>query len=75
MTDLGLKYVSVALALIPLFGVAAALGKIFADWITAVARNPGAQTAVQQIGLLGFALTEAIALFTLIVIFIMLFVI
>ena len=40
-----------------------------------VARNPGARDAVQQTGLLGFALTEAIALFALILILILMFVI
>lgn len=74
MTDLGIKYLSIALGLLPLAAVALALGRIFSEWITAVARNPVAKPAVQQIGLLGFALTEAIALFALIVVFIVIFV-
>ena len=63
-----------AIALLPLFGVALALGKIFGDWISSVARNPVAGETVQPVGLMGFALTEAIALFALIVSFIILFV-
>lgn len=74
MTDLGLKYIAVAIALLPLIAVAFALGNIFSTWLSSVARNPGAKDSVQQIGLLGFALTEAIALFALIVVLIMLFV-
>lgn len=74
MTDLGLKYIAVALALAPLAAVAFALGRIFSEWLSSVARNPGAHEAMQQIGFLGFALTEAIALFTLIVVFIVIFV-
>lgn len=74
MTDLGVKYLAVALALLPLGAVAYALGRIFAEWLSSVARNPGAREGMQQIGLLGFALTEAIALFTLIIIFLMIFV-
>ena len=74
MTDQGIRLLAAALALIPLLGVALALGKIFADWISSVARNPGAGESVQPVGLLGFALTEAIALFALIVAFIILFV-
>lgn len=74
MTDNGIRLVAAALALIPLFAVALALGKIFSDWISAVGRNPGASSAMQAVGLLGFALTEAIALFSLIVAFIILFV-
>ncbi len=74
MTDDGVRLLAAALALLPLFAVALALGKIFADWISSVARNPGANEKVQPVGLLGFALTEAIALFALIVAFIILFV-
>ena len=60
--------------MLPLIGVALALGKIFSDWLSSLARNPRASEAMQPIGLLGFALTEAIALFALIVAFIILFV-
>tara|TARA_R110000787_G_scaffold37811_12_gene95809 strand:- start:686 stop:913 length:228 start_codon:yes stop_codon:yes gene_type:complete len=74
MSDQGLRLLAAALALLPLFGVALALGKIFSDWISSVARNPGAKESVQSVGLLGFALTEAIALFALTVSFIILFV-
>lgn len=74
MTDQGLKYLAAALALFPLIAVALALGNIFSNWISSVARNPGAGEAVQPVGLLGFALTEAIALFALIVVFLILFV-
>ena len=74
MTDDGIRLLAAALAVLPLFGVALALGKIFSDWISSVARNPGAGETVQPVGLLGFALTEAIALFALIISFIILFV-
>jgi F0F1-type ATP synthase membrane subunit c/vacuolar-type H+-ATPase subunit K len=75
MSDLSVKYLAVALAMLPLAAVALALGRIFSEWISSVARNPGARDAVQQTGLLGFALTEAIALFVLILILIIIFVI
>ncbi len=75
MSDLSAKYLAISIAMFPLIAVALALGRIFSDWISSVARNPGARDAVQQIGLLGFALTEAIALFALIVILMMMFVI
>lgn len=74
MTDDGIRLLAAAVALLPLIGVALALGKIFSDWLSAVARNPGAGEQLQPVGLLGFALTEAIALFALIVSFIILFV-
>ena len=74
MSDLAAKYLAIAIATMPLAAVALALGRIFGEWISSVARNPGARDAVQQTGLLGFAITEAVALFALIVILIMMFV-
>lgn len=74
MTDEGVRFLATALALTPLFAVALALGKIFSDWITSLARNPGARDTVQPVGLLAFALTEAVGLFTLIIAFLILFV-
>ncbi len=74
MTDDGIRLLAASFAVLPLLGVALALGKIFADWISSIARNPGAGEVVQPVGLLGFALTEAIALFALIIAFIILFV-
>jgi F-type H+-transporting ATPase subunit c len=74
MTDDGVKLLATALALLPMVAVAMALGKIFSEWMAGVARNPGASEKLQQVGYLAFALTEAIALFALIVAFIILFV-
>ena len=74
MSDLAAKYLAIAIATMPLAAVALALGRIFGEWISSVARNPGVRDAVQQTGLLGFAITEAVALFALIVILIMMFV-
>jgi len=74
MTDVGVKLIATAMALLPLVGVALALGRIFEAWLNGVARNPGASEKLQQVGYLAFALTEAIALFALIVAFIILFV-
>lgn len=74
MTDAGVKLLATALALLPMVAVAMALGRIFSEWLAGVARNPGAAEKMQQVGYLAFALTEAIALFALIVAFIILFV-
>lgn len=74
MSDNAVKLIAVALALLPLVAVALALGRIFAELLAGVARNPSASEKMQQVGYLAFALTEAIALFALIVAFIILFV-
>ena len=74
MTDTGIKLIATALALLPMIAVALALGRIFDSWLSGVARNPSTSDKLQQVGYLAFALTEAIALFSLIVAFIILFV-
>lgn len=74
MSDDAVKLIAVAIAILPLAAVALALGRIFAEWLAGVARNPTASDKMQQVGYLAFALTEAIALFALIVAFIILFV-
>ena len=74
MTNAGIKLLATALALVPMVAVALALGRIFEAWLNGVARNPGTSDKLQQVGYIAFALTEAIALFALIVAFIILFV-
>lgn len=74
MTDGGIKLLATALALLPMVAVALALGRIFEAWLTGVARNPGTSEKLKEVGYLAFALTEAVALFALIVAFIILFV-
>ena len=74
MSDDSVRLLATALALLPLVAVALALGRIFSTWLEGVARNPGAAEPMQQVGYLAFALTEAVALFALIVAFMILFV-
>lgn len=67
------KMIGAAIAVLPLAGVGIGLGNLFSTWIASVARNPGVQSQLQGVGLLGFALTEAIALFALLIAFLILF--
>ena len=67
------KMIGAALAVVPLFAVALALGNIFSTLISSVARNPSARDAVFPIGILAFALTEAVGLFALLIAFLILF--
>ena len=69
------KLIAAAIALLPLFGVGLGLGKLFSSFIEAVGRNPGAKKDVFQIGLIGAAMTEAIAIFALVVSLILIFVV
>jgi F-type H+-transporting ATPase subunit c len=68
------KLIGAGIAVIPLIGVGIGIGNIFASLVTSVARNPSARDDVFGIGILGFALTEAIALFALVVALLILFV-
>ena len=67
------RYIGAGLAVIALMGVGVGIGNIFATLIASVARNPAARGDVFGIGILGFALTEAVALFALLIAFLILF--
>lgn len=56
------KMIGAGLAMLALLGVGIGLGNIFSNLITAIARNPSAKDDVMKVGLIGFALTESIAL-------------
>ena len=68
------KLIGAAIAILPLYGVGLAIGNIFSSLVESIARNPSARNDVFGIGILGFALTEAIALFALVVALLLLFV-
>ena len=67
------KMIGAGLAVIALAGVGVGIGNIFSALVTSIARNPAARSEVFVIGILGFALTEAIALFALVVALLLLF--
>jgi len=67
------KDIGAGLAVIALAGVGVGIGNIFAALVTSIARNPAARPHVFGIGILGFALTEAVALYALLIAFLILF--
>lgn len=67
------KALGAGIAVIALAGVGIGIGNIFSSLIASVARNPASQSQVQPIGFLGFALTELVALFALLIAFLILF--
>lgn len=67
------KMIGAALAVLPLFGVGLAIGQIFSTLISSIARNPSVKKDVVPLAMIGFALTEACALFALLVAFMILF--
>jgi F-type H+-transporting ATPase subunit c len=67
------KLIAAALALLPLAGVGIGLGHIFSSYNTAVGRNPGAADLLDKKFFLTFALTEALAIFALVISLVILF--
>lgn len=68
------KMIGAGLAVIALAGVGVGIGQIFGSLVSSVARNPASRDKVFGLAILGFALTEAVALYALVIAFIILFV-
>lgn len=69
----GLKVIGAGLATISLAGAGAGIGSVFSGLMQASARNPFIIKQLFTYAILGFALTEAIALFGLMMAFLILF--
>lgn len=68
-----MKILGAGLATISLAGTGIGIGVIFGCFIISVAINPNAEQKLFSYAVLGFALTEAIALFGLMMAFLILF--
>lgn len=67
------KVVSAGIATISISGSGVGIGVIFGSLVVAVSRNPKVEQQLFSYAILGFALTEAIALFGLMMAFLVLF--
>jgi F-type H+-transporting ATPase subunit c len=67
------KMIGAGLGTIALAGVGNGIGNIFNGLLEAVSRNPSLARQLFNYAILGFALTEAIALFTIMIVFLILF--
>ncbi|HRY23857.1 MAG: F0F1 ATP synthase subunit C [Geminicoccaceae bacterium] len=67
------KMIGAGLATIALFGVGIGIGNVFSTLISTVGRNPSVQQRVFPFAIIGFALVEAVALFALLIAFLILF--
>lgn len=67
------KLIGAGLATIGLAGAGAGIGNVFGSLLIAVSRNPNEKDELTRLAILGFALTEAIALFALMMAFLILF--
>lgn len=73
MSVLSAKIIGGGLATISIAGSGVGIGLIFGSLLIAFSRNPSARTDLFNYAIIGFALTEAIALFGLMMAFILLF--
>jgi F-type H+-transporting ATPase subunit c len=67
------KFVGAGIATIGLAGAGVGIGVVFSALILGISRNPSLQDEMFKMAILGFALTEAIALFVLMIVFLLLF--
>ena len=68
------KLIGAGLATIGLAGVGAGVGIVFGSLITAVARNPSLRGVYFTYAIMGFALSEAMGLISLMMAFLIIFV-
>jgi F-type H+-transporting ATPase subunit c len=67
------KMIGAGIATLALAGVGVGLGNLFGNFLAGALRNPAAAPKVFGNLLLGFALTEAVALFALVIAMLILF--
>lgn len=67
------KIIGAGLATIGLAGAGVGIGTVFAALVNSVARNPSLKAQLFSYTILGFALTEAIGLFALMMAFLLLY--
>jgi F-type H+-transporting ATPase subunit c len=67
------KLIGAGIATIGLAGAGVGIGTVFSSLLISVSRNPNEKDELFRLAILGFALTEAIALFSLMMAFLILF--
>ena len=67
------KCIGAGCATVGLAGSGAGIGIVFSALVLGISRNPSLKDEMFRMAILGFALTEAIALFVLMIVFLLLF--
>jgi F-type H+-transporting ATPase subunit c len=67
------KCVGAGIATVGLAGAGVGIGIVFSALVLGISRNPSLKDEMFRMAILGFALTEAIALFVLMIVFLLLF--
>ena len=74
MDPVAAKYIGAGIACIGMGGAAIGVGLIFANFLNGALRNPGAAPKLFGNLMLGFAVTEALGIFALLIALLILFV-
>jgi len=67
------KLIGAGVATVGLTGAGIGIGTVFGAFILAISRNPSMEQKIFKFCLIGFAITEAMALFVLMIAFLILF--
>ncbi len=67
------KYIAIGLMALGMMGAAIGIGNIFASATNAVARNPSAEDKIFRYAIIGAGLAEAMGVFSLAIVFILIF--
>jgi F-type H+-transporting ATPase subunit c len=73
MDAASLKYIAIGLMAFGFLGAAIGVGNIFSATVSAVARNPSAESKIFKYAIIGAGLAEAMGLFALVLCFILMF--
>ena len=73
MDPVAAKYIGAGIAAIGMGGAGVGVGIIFGNYLAAAIRNPSAADGQRGTLLLGFALTEALGIFSLLIALLLLF--
>ena len=68
-----LKYIAIGLMALGMLGAAIGVGNIFAAVVTAIARNPSAESKLSKYAFIGAGMAEAMGLFALVIAFMLIF--
>jgi F-type H+-transporting ATPase subunit c len=68
-----IKYIAIGLMVLGMAAAAISIGNIFSSAVDAVARNPSAEGKIFKYAIIGAGLAEAMGIFSLAVIFILVF--
>jgi F-type H+-transporting ATPase subunit c len=68
-----LKYIAIGLMALGMLGAAIGVGNIFASVVSAIARNPSAESKLSKYAFIGAGMAEAMGLFALVIAFMLIF--